>query len=389
MITKNRTLSYACIQAFFWMCYAAVMGFVSMYLLDAGFNNSAVGILIAAAGLISAVIQPWIAACADRAGNKSLRTILFYTSGAALACAIGLLVIRGHMAVTGGCYALLLILLQLTTPLVNSLGIATVNSGEKMNFGAARGIGSLGYAAAAYAIGLLADRFGAPAVPVCMMAGFGMLLLANGCYSALSPSRRQESSQPTGNGFFRKYPRYGIVLLGCVLLFVSHVVLNSFTYQIVVSRGGENAQMGTAMAIASAIELPAMFLFGWMLKKVRCDIWFRISGVFFLLKCLGTLASTGILGFYAAQIFQMGGWALITVSAVFYINAIMAPEDTVKGQAWYTVSLTLGNVLGAVVAGRILDALGVQAMLIFGSVCAGVGAVILLVFSQKTEHVHG
>ena len=85
------------------------------------------------------------------------------------------------------------------------------------------------------------------------------------------------------------------------------------------------------------------------------------------------------------QLFQIFGWALMTVSAVFYINAIMAPEDSVKGQAFYTMSMTLGNVLGAIVAGRILDRMGVQAMLIFGTVSALVGAVIVLVFTQRTK----
>ena len=90
-------------------------------------------------------------------------------------------------------------------------------------------------------------------------------------------------------------------------------------------------------------------------------------------------------GFYAVQLFQMFGWALMTVSSVFYINAIMAPEDSVKGQACFTMSMTLGNVVGAIAAGRILDALGVQAMLAFGTASALAGAVIVLIFAQRTE----
>ena len=48
------------------------------------------------------------------------------------------------------------------------------------------------------------------------------------------------------------------------------------------------------------------------------------------------------------------------------------------------MSLTLGNVVGAMIAGRILDKMGVQAMLVFGTVSALIGAVIVLVFSQRT-----
>lgn len=63
----------------------------------------------------------------------------------------------------------------------------------------------------------------------------------------------------------------------------------------------------------------------------------------------------------------------------------MSPSDSVKGQACFTVTMTLGNVLGAIVAGRILDSLGVPAMLLFATVCAFLGAVIVLAFTQKTR----
>lgn len=73
----------------------------------------------------------------------------------------------------------------------------------------------------------------------------------------------------------------------------------------------------------------------------------------------------------------------MTVSSVFYVNSIMAPGDSVKGQACYTMTMTLGNVLGAIAAGRILDNLGVSAMLACGTACALVGAGILLLFTQR------
>ena len=386
MEIKNRTAGYAAIQSFFWMCYASIMGFVSMYLLQAGFDNSQVGILIAGAGLLSALLQPVVAAYADKPGSLSLGRLITLAGGAALVCAVGLVLSRGSMAVTGLLYTGCMVLLQMTTPLVNALGIAAVNGGENLNFGIARGFGSLGYAAAAYLIGLLANRFGPVTVPVCMGLGFALMLASVKAFGRVDSKAGDAEKKPASKGgFLGRYPRYAVVLVGLVPIFVSHVVLNSFTFQIVQAKGGTSREMGVAMSFASLIELPVMFLFGWMLKKAKSHVWFRISGVFFFLKCLGTLLCTKIAGFYAVQLFQIFGWALMTVSAVFYINAIMAPEDSVKGQAFYTMSMTLGNVLGAIVAGRILDRMGVQAMLIFGTVSALVGAVIVLVFTQRTK----
>lgn len=386
MEIKNRTAGYAAIQSFFWMCYASVMGFVSMYLLQAGFDNSQVGILIAGAGLLSALLQPLAAAYADRSGSLRLERLIVLACAAALTCAMGLVLIRGSIAVTGLLYAGSMVLLQVTTPLVNALGIAAVNGGENLNFGIARGMGSLCYAATAYLIGLLAGRFGPVTVPVCMGMGFALTLLSvKGFGGVDSKTEAEEKKAVPKEIFLSKYPRYAAVLVGLVLIFVSHVVLSNFTFQIVESKGGTSREMGVAIAFAALIEIPVMFLFGWMLKKAKSHFWFRISGVFFFLKCLGTLLCRSIPGFYAVQLFQLFGWALMSVSAVFYINAIMAPEDSVKGQAFYTMSITLGNVLGAIVAGGILDRMGVQVMLAFGTASALVGAVIVLIFTQRTK----
>lgn len=382
----NRNLGYSLIQVFYWVGYACVMGFASMYLLQAGFDNGQVGLLIAAAGALSALLQPVVAAYADRPGSMPLKWLVFLVTAAYLLCAAILAVAGDSRMIVGGCYGCCMVLLQLTTPLLNALGVATVNAGESLNYGAARGLGSLGYGAAAYGVGALAAALGAKVVPVCMAAGAAALLMATGCYRKLPPVHTAAVPQAgKQSGFLQRYPRFMVVLAGLTLLFVSHTVLNSFTYQIVVSKGGDSSQMGTAIALASLAELPAMFLFGWMNRKLRCDIWFRLSGVFFLLKTLGSLLSPNIPLFYAAQIFQMGGFALITVSSVFYIDAIVAPEDSVKGQACFTLTMTLGSVLGAIAAGEILDRSGVRSMLLFATVCAFLGAAITMVFTQKVE----
>ena len=381
---KNRTPGYASIQIFFWICYASTMGFASMYLLQAGFDNSQIGVLIAAAGLLSALLQPVAASYADRPGSLDLGKLVALSGGMSCVCAVGLVLSQGSRVLTGLLYGGCMVLLQLTTPMLNALGIATVNSGEKMNFGAARGFGSLGYAVAAYVMGLLAQRFGAVIVPVSMSIGFGLMLLFAMSYGPVA-KEMGEKRDAAQDAFFRRYPRYAGVMVGLVLIFISHVVLNNFTFQIVEAKGGTSKELGVVLSFAAVLELPVMFLFGWMLKKVKSHVWFRISGVFFFLKSLGTLLCGSIPGFYAVQLFQMFGWALMTVSGVFYINAIMAPEDAVKGQSCYTVCLTLGNVIGAIAAGGILDSLGVQAMLLFGTVSALAGAVIILVFTQRTK----
>ena len=174
-------------------------------------------------------------------------------------------------------------------------------------------------------------------------------------------------------------------MFGCIFLYISHVLLNSFTYQIVESKGGGSSEMGFAMALAAMLELPTLFLFGYMIRKVRADVWFRISGIFFMVKTLGTLLAPNILSFYFVQVFQMFGWALITVSSVYYVNSVMEEQDAIKGQAYMTMTYTLGSVLGALIGGALIDAVGVNTMLSFASVSAAVGMVIILATARAEK----
>lgn len=390
---SNLTVKYALVQGVYWMNFAAVMGFTSLYLLGAGFNNTQIGWVIAAAGLISAVLQPAVASFADQPGSPSLKKILCVLSLVTLGMGVMLLVFKNSLLLTGLFYGGTITLLQLLTPLVNSLGMESINQGKNVNFGVSRGMGSVAYAAAAYVLGLLVAKAGAGCVPFTIAAGFAAFLAVLFVFPFQKKAGGQVKSAQAAAlspaAFFGRYKRFGIVLIGCTLLYISHVLLNSFTFQIVESKGGTSAEMGGAMAMASLLELPVMFFFGYMLKKVRCDVWFRISGIFFMLKTLGTLLAPGIAMFYGIQVLQMGGWALITVSSVYYVNSVMEKEDAIKGQAYFTMTYTLGSVLGALLGGALIDRAGVNAMLGFGTAAAFAGMVILLIATEKTGAKRG
>ncbi len=132
------------------------------------------------------------------------------------------------------------------------------------------------------------------------------------------------------------------------------------------------------------VGIPVMLIYG-KLRTWRPDsFWFRISGIFFTLKVLLTLLTPTIGFLYPVQLIQPLGWGLLSVSSVYYINETMAPSDKVKGQAFFTAVFTLGNVLGNLTAGLLLDHGGVFAMLLCGSIVSAIGAALLL-FSGKLQ----
>ena len=386
--SKNLTPSYAVIQGLYWMYFAAIMSFSGFFLLSGGFTNTQIGILAAIAGLLSAVLQPVLAGYADQPQSPSLKKLIQMLYLLQLILVTGLF-LSHSLILTGLLYGSSIALLQLMTPFINSLGMESINQGQTLNFGIARGMGSVAYAALSYVLGIITSRTGITAVPVCIMI---VTLILMGCL-ALFPFTKSNSvptkdnvKEKTSNPlqFFRKYKRFTIVLTGCILIYLGHVLLNSFTFQIVQSKGGGSSEMGTATAIAAMSELPTLFLFGYMLKKARCDTWFRLTGIFFTLKSLGSLLAPNLTVFYGIQIFQMLGWGLMAAASVYYVNSIMDTEDAIKGQAYITMTYTLGSVIGAFLGGALIDFSGVNTMLLFATISAAAGAVIIFFGAEKT-----
>ena len=378
---KKLTINYALIQMCYWMNFAAITGFTSVYLLHVGFTNTQIGVLIALAGAVCSVLQPVLASYADRPASPSLKKILIISSTGMILIAVLLLLLQKSLILTGFFYTVAVTLLQLIMPLINSLGMESLNQGKQLNYGIARGMGSASYGIAAYILGVIVAAVGEVTVPVAMLLGFGALLLTLLAFPFQKMKKaKQEKTKKNDDGliyFFRKYRRFCVTLCGCVFIYIGHVLINNFAFQIVESKGGGSSEMGLAIAVAAIVELPTMFLFGWMLKKVRVDIWFRISGIFFVLKSLGTLLAPNMMTYYVIQIFQMFGWALITVSSVYYVNSIMEEQDAIKGQAYMTMTYTLGSVLASLAGGVLIDAAGVNSMLGV-SVAAGVIGMLII-----------
>ena len=69
-------VEYSAIQGSYWMIYGVICSFASVFLLNKGYSNSEIGIILAAANVLSVVIQPLVADFADRSKKLSLVSLL-------------------------------------------------------------------------------------------------------------------------------------------------------------------------------------------------------------------------------------------------------------------------------------------------------------------------
>ncbi len=374
---------YGITQFFFWFAYGATVNFASVYLLACGLSNTAIGLITAAASGLSVLAQPLLASYADRADSLSVKTLVLGMAGGLMLVGTGLVfAFGGSPAANGLLLGLGILTVNVALPFVNALATESVNAGKPLNFSLARGFGSVGYAVMSLTLGYLIARLGEGVTPWSIVIVSGCLLGSAALFPFEKRNRgaggRGKTARGGVAGFFRRYPAFGVTLAGCVLIYASHVLINTFLYQIVTAKGGNSENMGTAMALAGLLEVLAMFGFAWLLKWKGCGFWFRLSGFFFTLKALCTLLVGSMGALYAVQLIQPLGWGLMTVASVYYVNGLMGEEDRIKGQAYMTATLSVGTILASLCGGWMIDTLGVSGMLWAAVICGALGSLAVL-----------
>lgn len=380
------TAQYTAIQGSYWASYCCVVTFSSVYLLSRGFSNVQIGTLISVSGLLSAVLQPVVSKLADGLRRMSLRqfsallVVLFLLGGVALPF------LPGRVPQTG-LYAFLLIIVQIIMPLTSALGMACIDAGTPLNFGVARSAGSILYGVVSSLCGRLVLQFGENSIPAALTVLNVILLLSILAFrfapQGEKPAPKEEQTGKQGGVFVAKY--YGVLplLFGVVCLFISHNILNIYTFQIVQPLGGDSEAMGDLLFVQSLLELPVMFLFSWMLTKKDSRFWVWLSGTGFFFHALGMWVAPNMGVAYLVQIFEMTGYALYTLAAIYFVNESVAETERVQGQAWFAMAITLGNVLASFVGGLLLDYAGVPALLAFATLTGGTGMVLLLALLRR------
>lgn len=398
------TAKYAAIHGSYWPIFCSSYSFASVFLLSRNFNNSEIGLVLAIANIFAVFLQPAIASYADKTKKISLKNLTAIL--ALIACVLTAVrcFIPNVLTVLAVLLTLELTILFSLQPLINALGMRLINKGIGINFGLARGIGSAAFAVCSYIVGVLVEHFGPEASPVVSVCFFISLIIFVYTYTkekkdALEDvkqaddssviNEKQEDDAPAAANilaFAMKYKRFVLLLLAIALTFCSHSMINNYFIQITENVGGNTKDMGFAIGIAAVIELPAMMLFTYLVKKIRCSTIMKMSFVFFAMKAVITFLAPNVVMIDASQILQFGAYAMFIPASIFYVNQTIARQDLVKGQAFTTGAITMGGVLASLLGGWLLDGPGVSTMLFVGIVMTLCGLLIALFAVERTQN---
>jgi len=377
-------------QAGFWAMFAAFCGYQTALLLERGFTNGEAGLIIAVRCLAGIVCQPVLGGFADRHPNIPLKLIVSLSLAAALAanfafylCPMGMAGTMVVFIVLGG--------LELTAyPLMDAMAIQFINAGVNIRYSLGRGIGSMAYAVTCVFLGIQVTRWGVESV----LLTHGALILLEIVLVMIYPAFKSEyepvreaatmEKPHTVLQILRSQPRFTLMLVALFFGITACLPMSNFLINIVVDRGGTSGDLGIALFLMGAAELPTAFVFNRLMRRFGSGKLMVMSVAFMLLKLIAFYFAPNLGVIYALQLLQMMGYGLFTPASVYYVNENVPAADRVRGQTLMMVASNgLGGMAGSLIGGRVLDMGGVNAVLLFCIAC-GVAAVAFAVWAVRT-----
>lgn len=382
-------LKLGLIQGLYWVMFCSVSGFATVYMLDRGIGDAMVGTIIAVACLISVFVQIATGFIMEKLPKLSLIGLI---GGSMLFMGtINLLLtfFNQENMLIAILYCVAVVILYNVQPLMTSLVYDYVNAGYHVSFSITRGIGSGAYAVTSFLLGAWLAKHSSLTIPVVSAMAAFLLLGLLFCLPKIEPELNSIvdatiAVEDNHTSLFKTYPSLLPLLISIAMVFTFHTLVNVFLPQIITNVHGTKSQIGYAIAIASAVEIPIMFGFQWLEKKFNVRNLLRISVVFFLIRSVLYFVAGNFIQIIPVQLLQMFSFALITPAYAHYINELMNKKDNVKGQTFVMAAVTSGNVIGSFIGGQMIENIGINNMLMFGIAVMVIGTIAMF-YSMKLD----
>ena len=370
MDARRENIRYALLISLNTMMLCSGLGFTTYYLLDAQIADSDIGILIAVSCLVAVLLQQLFGRMVDTGRVEGKKLLIFLDVVMIIAAFIVLLF--DSALVKALIFGFLLCLTLVMQPVLNSFTFFYQNRGISVNYGVARGCGSLSFALISIVIGFLTVHFGSIVVPLSYLI---FCVAFCGVIFSMPNLRGVTSNTKAGTTLqLSKFPAFTWMLAGLSLVMIFHNAIQMYFIRLIEHVGGDTGDLGIALAIAAVVEIPALFLYTSIKGQTPSKIFLGISGVAFFVKAALFLFASQIWIIFAVQLVQFLAYGIMVGARVYYVNETISPSFQVTAQAYVVATETIGIVLGSILGGFIIEAGGIEALLWFGAITALLGA---------------
>ena len=382
-LPSNRRLDwhYIAMQAGFWAMFAAVVAFQTPLLLERGFTNSQIGLVIAVRCGAGIICQPLLGGFAERHPKIPLKLIVSVSLVLSLVVSAIFTVVPMGL---GGTLVIFLILggFEISAyPLMDAMAIQFISQGVPIRYSLGRGVGSLAYAVTCVFLGLQVARTGVESTLYTHLLLVVLVIVLCITYPTFHGSAEAEGKpveRPQSVlSLLKSNPRFTLMLVAILLSITACLPMSNFLVNVIVDRGGTDADLGLGLFLMAAFELPTAFIFQRLLNRFGSGKLLLISMFFVVFKSAALIFTFNLAGVLLCQPLQMLGYGLFTPASVFFVDACVPPADRVRGQTIMMVASNgLGGMLAGMIGGPLLDLGGANLML---AATIGLGTAAILI----------
>ncbi len=403
---------YGAIFGTYWIIYAVVSSFASVFMLAKGYTNSQIGITLAAANVLAVVMQPLIADFVDRSRRLDVIGTTTIMTVCMMIITVGMFTFKGGSLGLCVVFVLLIAFHTVLQPLFNSLAFRLEEAGVSINFGIARSVGSLAYSVFCAVFGTIVDHWGINVMPAASELSCLMLIAslaftgyffrkgkatqaqadaagakASGAEAADGESHGDEIEEEEINlvQFIRRNRMFFIMNLGILGLFFSNAVLNNYMAQICMGVGGTTEEMGRILGVMAFLEIPTMVFFRQLRNRFSCQFLLKIAAIGFTVKIAICWLANSVTLLYIGQFFQPVSFALFLPGMVYFSDEMMSRGEAVKGQALFTTMITITTIFATLLGGVILDGSGPKMLTFISTLATAAGALVIILAVDKIK----
>lgn len=373
MSLKKANVLYSSIQALSFLCQVLIFNFASAYLLDRGFSNTIIGLILLFASVLSIIIMQMVAYF-EKKKNLSVNTsaivlaLLIFVFGAVL------YFIDLSRVLICVVFCLIVTCVKTVEICINSLYRGYYNKGLKISFPMARGFGSMAFAIGALATGkFFANR---PILIMPLAYSFFALVLAVVIllFKAPNVEKKVEEEEYSLKGLLKEYPHFTLYVFALFCFICSSIFVSTYMLQIMQRIGGTIDESGTALFVGAILELPAVAVYKALNKKFGNRQLLLMGMMFLLLKLVVITFAPSPMIIWLISLTQIIGYGVYLPASERHVAHVVPASYYLRAQALVGSAGFAGHI-AASLFGMLIDKIGILYTNVLIDVLCAIGVV--------------
>lgn len=392
MKSIKSTVQYSVAFGTFWAMDCILIGYCSAFLQANGYSNTLIGIIVAAANLLSVVVQIVVANIADCSRKVNLFDLVIITAFVIMVAEVFILLLKGKSAIMFLAYTVATGFHLAHQSQLNAMNGVLAGRDLNADYGICRGIGSLCAAITSYSMGILITKSSISVLAICGELIMVIFLIGNVAmnvdYRKAAPVDEKQSKDIKDismREFILRHKLFLIMSLGIFIMFYHQQVVNNFMLQVFQSTGGGTHELSIYFCVMPLLETIVLWCYSALKRFFSAKTLLKFSACMYIVRGLLMVLANSSLGIMLSLASHPFCHPLFLAAVVDYIDGIMDRKEAVRGQSLYVIVITASALIASLTGGAIIDAWGVSTLLFIAFICTIIGVAVILPMVNYAE----